>query len=273
MTSTGNKPDLAASSMTGDVSLDDALGDAISAVSFSPAADILAATSWDGGVRLYVIGQQDNQKAIYNHEGPALDVCWSTDGSKVISGGSDCCARLLDVSTGVSSQVASHQASVKNVRWIDMHGGLLLTGSWDKSLRVCSIYLSLLATGSTTSSFALTPDHTLFQVLGSTHTKSCGNRQFAREVLRAGCTRPATGRRYGREAHTNLQPLKSYRTVWFNYLQSTKISNSLNCVLSGARWIRTWQYRRQTCYSVRDHMKRSSRSPLIASHGVQIPRR
>lgn len=67
--------------------------------------------------------------------GPALSVQWSKDGTKVASGGADKAARIFDVSTGQATQVAVHDAPVKEVKWIDMPGspsGLLATGSWDK---------------------------------------------------------------------------------------------------------------------------------------------
>jgi WD40 repeat protein len=55
------------------------------------------------------------------------------DGTKVISGGADKAARVYDVNTGQTSQIAQHDAPIKNVRWIDANGqGLVATGSWDK---------------------------------------------------------------------------------------------------------------------------------------------
>lgn len=46
---------------------------------------------------------------------------------------------MLDLSTGQNYQVAQHEAPVKSVKWIDVHGGLLATGSWDKTLKVCCL--------------------------------------------------------------------------------------------------------------------------------------
>jgi mRNA export factor len=58
------------------------------------------------------------------------------DGTKVISGGADKAARMLDVTTGQSSQIAVHDAPVKCIKWIDAPGqGLIATGSWDKVCR------------------------------------------------------------------------------------------------------------------------------------------
>lgn len=123
-----------------DVALPDPPKDSISGLSWSPASNHLAVSAWDNSVRIYEVGQQAAQGGRivggYEHSQPALDVCWSNDGSKVFSGGVDNAARMLDVQTGTSSQVASHNAPVRSVRWTDMHNGLLVTASWDKTLKV-----------------------------------------------------------------------------------------------------------------------------------------
>lgn len=44
---------------------------------------------------------------------------------------------MYDVITGQSAQVAEHAAPVKCIKWIDTpQGGILATGSWDKTLKV-----------------------------------------------------------------------------------------------------------------------------------------
>ncbi|POW16816.1 hypothetical protein PSTT_00958 [Puccinia striiformis] len=63
-------------------------------------------------------------------------VIWSGDGTKIISGGCDRAARVYDVSTGQSTQVAAHEAPIRKLAWLDINGaGLLATGSWDKTLK------------------------------------------------------------------------------------------------------------------------------------------
>lgn len=119
--------------------------DSISSLAWSPASNHLAVASWDNTVRVYEVspggvGQIGARGAAsYQHEAPVLDVCWSKDGQKVISGGVDNAARMLDVQSGQSAQVARHDAPIKSTRWTDLHGGLLITGSWDKTIKVnCS---------------------------------------------------------------------------------------------------------------------------------------
>ncbi|KAA8902073.1 WD40-repeat-containing domain protein [Sphaerosporella brunnea] len=114
--------------------------DSISDISFSPQSEHLAAASWDKKVRIYEIAADGSSvgKAMYDHEGPVLSVHWAKDGSKVVSGGADKAARMFDVSTGQSQQVAVHDQPVKCVRMISMPGSnqeMLVTGSWDKKVK------------------------------------------------------------------------------------------------------------------------------------------
>lgn len=44
---------------------------------------------------------------------------------------------MFDVTTGETRQVAQHDAPVKAVRWVQSSGGgVLATGSWDKTIKV-----------------------------------------------------------------------------------------------------------------------------------------
>ena len=68
---------------TGDISKDVQLNqppeDSISDMRFSPTSDHLAVASWDKKVRIYEIkgdGQSEG-KALFEHEAPVLNCCWS----------------------------------------------------------------------------------------------------------------------------------------------------------------------------------------------------
>jgi hypothetical protein len=50
---------------------------------------------------------------------------------------------MFDVTTGQSQQVAQHDAPVKVAKWVDTQGGILATGSWDKTIKVCDTFLFL----------------------------------------------------------------------------------------------------------------------------------
>lgn len=110
----------------------------ISSIAFSPVADYLAVGSWGPDVRIYEIGSQAQSqgRALAPHPGTVLDLCWTKDGTKVISGGTDNAARMYDLLSGVSTQVGQHEGPIKCVKWFEVHqGGILATGSWDKTLK------------------------------------------------------------------------------------------------------------------------------------------
>ena len=68
----------------------------------------------------------------------ALVACLKEDGTKLISAGTDNVARMFDLVSGTSTQVGQHEGPIKRVRWFEMpQGGILATGSWDKTLKVC----------------------------------------------------------------------------------------------------------------------------------------
>lgn len=68
----------------------------------------------------------------------------SQEGNKVISGGADNSIRMFDVSTSQSSQIGQHEAPVKCVKWVDAPqpaGGLLASGSWDKTIKASGLII------------------------------------------------------------------------------------------------------------------------------------
>lgn len=65
------------------------------------------------------------------------------DGSKLISASADKSAKAYDMATGQAAQVARHDGAIKCCRWVDApSGGYLVTGSWDKSIKVGHITFS-----------------------------------------------------------------------------------------------------------------------------------
>ncbi|KAG9086908.1 hypothetical protein FRC06_002819 [Ceratobasidium sp. 370] len=120
-----------------DVDLVNPPADSISCLSFNPVADYLAVGSWNNEVRIYEVNAQGQSqgKAMFAHEGPVLSVCWNKEGNKVFSGGMDKAGRMYDLQTGQSTQVAAHDDAIKSIRWVDAQGGILATGSWDKTIK------------------------------------------------------------------------------------------------------------------------------------------
>ncbi|KAG0637664.1 WD40-repeat-containing domain protein [Tuber brumale] len=113
--------------------------DSVSDLSFSSQSEHLAVSSWDSKVRIYEISEtgQSIGKALYDHQAPALSVHWSKDGTKVVSGGADKAARMFDLQSGQATQVAAHDEPVSCVRMFQAPnaGEMLVTGSWDKTLK------------------------------------------------------------------------------------------------------------------------------------------
>lgn len=121
-----------------DIEVANVQSDGISALAWSPVADLVAVASWNNEVRIYEIGPggQNQGRAQYAHEGPVLCVTWSKDGTKVLSGGADNAGRIYDLATGQTSQFAAHDAPVRCVKWIDNPGQpMAATASWDKTLK------------------------------------------------------------------------------------------------------------------------------------------
>ncbi|KAF9648783.1 WD40 repeat-like protein [Thelephora ganbajun] len=112
--------------------------ESISTIAFSPVADHLAVGSWGPDVRIYDVGPQGQSqgKALAPHPGTVLDLCWTKDGTKLVSVGTDNAARMFDLLSGTSTQVGQHDGPIKCVRWFEMpQGRILATGSWDKMLK------------------------------------------------------------------------------------------------------------------------------------------
>ncbi|KZP13577.1 WD40 repeat-like protein [Athelia psychrophila] len=137
MTFYGRAPATTTAPANKNVELADPPSDSISSIAFSPVANYLAVGSWDNNVRMYEVDANGRSqgKAMYAHEGPVLSVCWNKEGTRVFSGGADNAGRMFDVTTGQSTQVAQHDAPVKAVRWVDAQGGILASGSWDKTVK------------------------------------------------------------------------------------------------------------------------------------------
>ncbi|EIN09851.1 Poly(A)+ RNA export protein [Punctularia strigosozonata HHB-11173 SS5] len=121
-----------------DVEVADPPTDSVSSMAFSPQGDYLAVGSWDNSVRVYEVSPEGRTRglAMTSHQGPVLSVCWSSDGTKVFSGSADNTARMLDLQTGASQQVAHHDGAIKGLRFFDSpQGGILVTASWDKTVK------------------------------------------------------------------------------------------------------------------------------------------
>jgi cell cycle arrest protein BUB3 len=116
--------------------LDNAPQDGITSVRFSETqASLLMATSWDKSVRLYDISK-NRQLMRYDHEAAVLDGCLSVDSLRSFSGGLDKTLCAFDLTTQKITQIGSHAEAIKSVCTVPGSTYLVITGSWDKKVKL-----------------------------------------------------------------------------------------------------------------------------------------
>lgn len=119
-----------------DVEVPSPPSDGISSLSFSPAANLMVATSWSGQTLCWDV-QANGQaipKAAITLDKPVLCSSWSNDGSAVFVGGCDNGVKMWNLATNQQQQVAAHAAPVRHAVFLQSLN-MLVTGSWDKTLK------------------------------------------------------------------------------------------------------------------------------------------
>ncbi|CAI9736744.1 mRNA export factor-like [Octopus vulgaris] len=115
--------------------------DSVTVVKFSPStlpSTYLIAGSWDNNVRCWEVqpNGQTIPKAQQTHTGAVLDADWSDDGTKVFTASCDKTAKMWDLASNQTVQIAQHDAPIKTVHWIKAPSySCVMTGSWDKTLK------------------------------------------------------------------------------------------------------------------------------------------
>ncbi|KAG6812833.1 hypothetical protein H0H92_016102 [Tricholoma furcatifolium] len=88
----------------------------------------------DQTVRLYDVGETDGEvKAKFEHRAPVLACCFS-DATHAFSGGLDTSVRELDLATENIRNLGAHNDSISGMTYA-RESGLLITGSWDRTIR------------------------------------------------------------------------------------------------------------------------------------------
>jgi mRNA export factor len=109
--------------------------DGISSLCFSSKANFLIGTCWDNSAYCWEINQQGAQpKASTSCAAPLLCSAWNAEGTGVFLGSCDKTVQLWDLGSNQKRQVAAHDAPVRHCAFIAPMS-LLVTGSWDKTLR------------------------------------------------------------------------------------------------------------------------------------------
>ncbi|KAI0180855.1 WD40 repeat-like protein [Hypoxylon sp. FL1284] len=132
-----------------DINLPEDAQDTISSVSWSPAAEHLAAASWDWKLRVYDVGAKTGAArglAALAADGPLFDCAWAMDGSLVATGGADMKTHILHLGTEQTATVGTHAKPIRGVRFVDMSADVdsesssssshvVATGSWDRTVK------------------------------------------------------------------------------------------------------------------------------------------
>ncbi|KAJ1500620.1 hypothetical protein HMI56_003717 [Coelomomyces lativittatus] len=68
-------------------------------------------------------------------DAPVLSCRWTKDGTKIVAAGADKTAKLFDIQSQQTHVVGQHDAPIKVVRWFEENARILITGSWDKTIK------------------------------------------------------------------------------------------------------------------------------------------
>ncbi|KAJ3307529.1 hypothetical protein HDU93_006048, partial [Gonapodya sp. JEL0774] len=113
--------------------------DTVSDLCFSPTADLLAATSWDGQTRIWEIQPTGASvpRAMIQHDAPPLTCTFSKDGARLFASGSDRVGRLFDLASQHTMPMPNmHDAPIKSSRFVEIQGApYLATAGWDRVLK------------------------------------------------------------------------------------------------------------------------------------------
>ncbi|KNC46295.1 transducin family protein/WD-40 repeat family protein [Thecamonas trahens ATCC 50062] len=110
--------------------------DGVSTLSWSPAAEHLAAGAWDGCVRVWEVLNTGatNPLAEQTHQAPVLATAWDEQGGRLFSGGCDNAVMGWDLGANEFTQVGAHDGPVSDMFWCASLN-TLVTASWDATLR------------------------------------------------------------------------------------------------------------------------------------------
>jgi cell cycle arrest protein BUB3 len=118
--------------------------DGITSLHFGGDDDLLLATSWDGGVRLYRADPDAQTSALVHHfpgPAPVLDGCFADGGgAAVASAGLGRTVTRHDLTTGAEAAVGAHDDAVRCVAW-DAETGCLISAGWDARLKCWDLRL------------------------------------------------------------------------------------------------------------------------------------
>lgn len=123
---------------TAQIELADPPADPISAVRFAPNSPTrLLVASWDKHIYLYDVKDGPTGRLIqkFPHRAAVLDVCFGADDNTAFTAGIDWDVNKVDLETGETTVLSTHEQGVRSVAYSAKHS-LLLSGSWDDTLHI-----------------------------------------------------------------------------------------------------------------------------------------
>eukprot|EP01094_Clydonella_sp_ATCC50884_P018513 TRINITY_DN342_c0_g1_i1.p1 TRINITY_DN342_c0_g1~~TRINITY_DN342_c0_g1_i1.p1 ORF type:complete len:336 (-),score=95.56 TRINITY_DN342_c0_g1_i1:164-1171(-) len=113
------------------------LADGISGLRWSPTANLLAATCWDGNAYIWDVQRADaaQAKAAKSIGGPALCSAWSADGQMLFVGGCTARPQAWDLNSDQMVDIAVHDQPTRCIIQVPGQENLICTGSWDGTIR------------------------------------------------------------------------------------------------------------------------------------------
>jgi WD40 repeat protein len=108
-------------------------GRSITTAAFDPSGTRVAASEWDGSMRVWSI--EGTELATYAHSGPLVSLGWSPDGQVLAAGGLDGSLLRWDPVTGGAERIAGHSDQIPSLAF-SPDGDLIATTSLDRTVRV-----------------------------------------------------------------------------------------------------------------------------------------
>ena len=114
----------------------------IHAMALSPSGQFLALAFGSGEVGIVNLRKQDQDHRVnllHQHNGAALSLAWSADGTLLASGGADHKAVVLDTTSGTITHTITDHGSVTGVAWEPAGNGRIATACADGHARVWNL--------------------------------------------------------------------------------------------------------------------------------------
>ncbi|ADM11757.1 WD40 domain-containing protein [Encephalitozoon intestinalis ATCC 50506] len=117
--------------------------DTVSEIAFSQMHGLMAASSWDGTIRTYDLENlYSPNSSVVSLNKPLLTCCFSKETpSLAFAGAADGSLQMVDLQTNQVSSFQAHDEGVKSVRCFS---NMLITGSWDKTVKFWDVRSSKL---------------------------------------------------------------------------------------------------------------------------------